>query len=326
MRFIIYGAGAIGGAIGARLQLAGFEVILIARGAHADRLTTKGLHYTSPKERLILPVTCVTSPSAIDFQPNDIVLLTVKSQDTWQALNDLALVAPNSLSIFCAQNGVSNEALAHRFFQNVYAMLVLCPATHLSPGEIIHSAAAPGGLFDTGLYPSGSDAITEAVSDAMTRAGFMSQPDDQVMRLKYAKLLSNLGNPLELILAEGESNVQIMRALKKEALACYQAGGIICTPPEAMRQRFGLVNQVNIPNAPRGGSSTWQSVARGHSDIETPFLNGEICRLGRSLGIETPVNAAVLQLSLKASKTPKAFTKMSEAALLDQSMSARAGS
>lgn len=320
MRFIIYGAGAIGGTIGARLQLAGFEVILIARGAHAEALKKNGIHYISPGENLTLPVTCVTSPEAIDYQPEDIVILTVKSQDSWQALNELALVAPAALPIFCAQNGVSNEELAHRFFQNVYAMLVLCPATHLTPGEIIHSAAAPGGLLNTGRYPSGRDAVAEAVSAAMTEAGFASEPDDQVMRLKYAKLLANLGNPLELILTNAQSSTQIMRTLKKEALACYEAASIECTAPDVMRQQFSLVKQVSIPNAPRGGSSTWQSVARGHSDIETAFLNGEICRLGRSLGIQTPANATVLQLALKASKAPKTFLKMSEESLMEQAM------
>ena len=322
MRFIIYGAGAIGGTIGARLQLAGFEVVLIARGAHAEALKENGIRYISPDENLSLPVTCVTTPEAIDYQPEDIVILTVKSQDSWQALNELALVAPTALPIFCAQNGVSNEALAHRFFRNVYAMLVLCPATHLTPGEIIHSAAAPGGLFSTGRYPSGIDGVAIAVSAAMTRAGFVSEPDDRVMRLKYAKLLANLGNPLELILTNDQSSRQIMRRLKKEALVCYEAAGIECTAPDVMRQQFGLVKQVSIPGAPRGGSSTWQSVARGHSDIETAFLNGEICRLGRSLEIETPANAMVLELALKASKAPDTFMKMSEQTLVEHTQPA----
>ncbi|MYE83629.1 MAG: ketopantoate reductase family protein, partial [Gammaproteobacteria bacterium] len=45
MRFIIYGAGGIGGTIGARLHLTGHDVLLIARGAHLDALRTDGLRF-----------------------------------------------------------------------------------------------------------------------------------------------------------------------------------------------------------------------------------------------------------------------------------------
>ena len=47
MRFIVYGAGAIGAVIGAGLQQAGYEVVLIARGAHAQALRERGLRVES---------------------------------------------------------------------------------------------------------------------------------------------------------------------------------------------------------------------------------------------------------------------------------------
>ena len=51
MRFIIYGAGAIGGAIGGRLAESGHDVVLIARGANYDALSATG----SPSSRPIGP-------------------------------------------------------------------------------------------------------------------------------------------------------------------------------------------------------------------------------------------------------------------------------
>jgi 2-dehydropantoate 2-reductase len=43
VRFVVFGAGAIGGVVGARLFQAGAEVLLIARGAHYNAITTRGL-------------------------------------------------------------------------------------------------------------------------------------------------------------------------------------------------------------------------------------------------------------------------------------------
>jgi 2-dehydropantoate 2-reductase len=47
---------------------------------------------------------------------------------------------------------------------------------------------------------------------------------------------------------------------------------------------------------PRGGGSSWQSIARGTGDIESDFLNGEIVLLGRLHGVPTPANEALQAL------------------------------
>ena len=318
MRMIIYGAGAIGGTLGSRLHLAGFDVLLIARGAHAAAIRAQGLRYCNPESEMTQPIPCVNHPDRIIFQPDDAVLLTVKSQDTLQALTDLARVAPSSIRVFCAQNGVQNEALALRFFKHVYGMLVLCPGTHLTPGEVINSAANPGGLFDTGCYPQGIDAAAEAMATALTQAGFSAAADPNVMAIKYAKLLQNLGNPLQLLLSDVDRIREIMRVLTKEALSCFAAANIDCVDAKTSRARFGVVQPGAVANAPRGGSSTWQSVARGQQQIETPFLNGEICQLGRLFQIPTPANQLLLTLSLEVAAAPDTFlTRSSEDLLKD---------
>ena len=51
-----------------------------------------------------------------------------------------------------------------------------------------------------------------------------------------------------------------------------------------------------IDGAPRGGGSTWQSLARSTGRIETDFLNGEIVLLGRLHGVPTPVNEKLARL------------------------------
>ena len=90
----------------------------------------------------------------------------------------------------------------------------------------------------------------------------------------------------------------ISRMLREEALACYRAAGIDCATAEETRERRGGVLEMGeIPGIPRGGGSSWQSVARGTGDIETDYLNGEIVLLGRLHRVPTPANDVVQQLA-----------------------------
>ena len=57
-----------------------------------------------------------------------------------------------------------------------------------------------------------------------------------------------------------------------------------------------------IAGATRDGGSTWQSLARGSSTLETDYLNGEIAMLGRLHGVATPVNELLQQLAAEAAR------------------------
>jgi 2-dehydropantoate 2-reductase len=90
MRFIVYGAGAIGGVIGARLHQAGNEVVLIARGEHLKAIQRDGLKLEAWEESVKLAIPAVGDPSEIEFRADDVVFLCMKTQDTAEALQRLA--------------------------------------------------------------------------------------------------------------------------------------------------------------------------------------------------------------------------------------------
>ena len=199
MRFVIYGAGAIGGAIGARLFQTSHDVVLIARGAHLDAIQRDGLLFRTPEGEDRLHVPAVRHPSEVDWRSGDIVILTMKTQDTEPALRDLEAAAGPGVPVICAQNGVENERLAARRFPFVYAMLVAMPATFLVPGEITASAGPLSGCLHAGCYPSGVDEIITAVCAELAASRFHCEPTPDVMALKYRKLAHNLGNGLDVI-------------------------------------------------------------------------------------------------------------------------------
>lgn len=294
MRYVVYGPGAIGGAIGGRLFQHGREVLLIARGAHHDALRDRGLELQSPEGDVVLPVPVAASPAQADLRPDDVVVLAMKSQDTAAALRALA-EAGADLPVVCAQNGVENERAAARRFSRVYGMCVFLPGVHLEPGVVQIHAAAPAGILDVGCFPHGVDALAERVAADIDGSGFLSRADPDVMAQKQAKLLMNLGNALEAAVGPTGRGGELYRRARDEALACFAAAGIEVASGDDPRR--SEIRRGTVSGGERPGGSSWQSLARGLGSIETDYLNGEIVLLGRIHGIPTPVNALLQRVA-----------------------------
>ena len=112
MRFIIYGAGGVGGVIGAQLHKAGTDIALIARGEHLGRLQTEGLRYQTPFVDECLQLPAFGHPEEIEPREDDVVIMTMKSQHTEAALDALRAVRGSNIPVVCCQNSVANERLA----------------------------------------------------------------------------------------------------------------------------------------------------------------------------------------------------------------------
>ena len=291
MRFVIYGAGGIGGTIGARLHLSGFEVVLIARGAHYEAIVRDGLRFVSPSQDVRLRIPCFPHPRDAEIRPDDAVILCVKGQHTEDALRDLCSATAGDARVICCQNGVENERLSLRRFPHTYAMVVMLPAEHLEPGVVVNFAEDTAGGLDAGCYPQGVDNFIETVTAALRRAGFSSAPDSAIMGQKYAKLLGNLNNAVQA--ATGAGSRAVAAKLREEALACYRAAGVHCATVEETRARRADIRGREVPGHDRHGGSSLQSMLRGTGDIETDFLNGEIVLLGRLHGVPVPANTVV---------------------------------
>ena len=294
MRFVIYGAGGIGGTIGARLHLSGFEVGLIARSAHYEAIVRDGLRFVSPSRDVHLNIPCFPHPDEADIRPDDAVILCMKGQHTEDAVRDLHAATGGEARVICCQNGVENERLALRRFPHTYGMVVLLPAEHLEPGVVVNFAEGTAGCLDAGCYPDGVDNFIETVAAALRRAGFSSAPDGAIMGQKYAKLLGNLNNAVQA--ATGTGSRAVAAKLREEALACYRAAGIHCATVEETRARRADIRGREVPGRDRHGGSSLQSMLRGTGDIETDSLNGEIVLLGRLHGVPVPANTVVQQV------------------------------
>jgi 2-dehydropantoate 2-reductase len=303
MRFVIYGAGAIGGLLGGCLHEAGHRVELIARGRHLTALQTAGLTIERPDREVVLDVPAVGRPDELDWTDATAVVLTMKSQDTEAAVEALEAVAPPETPIVCAQNGVASERRTARRFANTYGLNAICPASHLEPGVILGHSAPIGGLMDLGRFPSGTDATAQALADAIGGATFESVARPDIMRWKYRKLLMTLSNGIDALCATAGQPTEIYRLAVDEAEAVLAAAGIDVVSDEEERERRGdLIQILPTGRSTWGGGSSWQSLARGTRTIEADFLNGEIALLGRLHAVPTPVNTFLQRRTVAAAR------------------------
>lgn len=306
MRFVVVGAGAIGGVVGARLAQGGHSVVLIARGRHYEAIRDRGLCVESPDGPAQLRLPVVNHPSGIAWTDEDVVLLATKSQDSPAALADLASAAPSTTPVVCVQNGVANERMALRAFANVYGVFVFCPTGYLKPGIVQAWLAPMTGILDLGRYPSGVDGRAEELASALRGATFHSEPRTDIMRWKYRKLLMNLGNAVDALCGSAARSSDLDERARREGAACLSAAGIaFASEDEDGVSREKALRTGVIDGRERPGGSSWQSLERGAGSIETDYLNGEISLIGRLNGVPTPVNTLLQRLSREAVRDGK---------------------
>ena len=321
MRYIVLGAGAIGGTIGGRLAQAGHDVVLVARGAHLDALRARGLKLATPEGTVTLNIPAVGGPDEIGLRDGDVLLLATKTQDAEAVLNEWAwppvpdggpqggTAAAGSLPVVCAQNGVAGERIALRRFRRVYGMCVWLPATHLEPGTVEAQGTPKAGLLHVGRYPAGIDATAEQIGTDLAGSGFLAPVTADVMRWKYGKLLANLANAIEALAGHRALSeaAGLRRQARAEGIAALGAAGIgYASDLESATARGDQVRIMPVNGTERTGGSSWQSLTRGTGSIEADFLNGEIVLLGREHGVPTPVNEVLQQLANQAARQRRA--------------------
>lgn len=298
MRSIVLGAGAIGGVVGGLLARAGREVVLVARGPHLAALRDRGLRVDTPDGSFVVNPPTLATGEPFAWRPDDAVLLATKTQDADAALR--ALAAPPDVPVLCLTNGVEAERIALRHARDVYGGCVFLPGTHLEPGVVQVWAAPVPGTLDIGRYPDGTGEHGDALVGELLAAGLDSVLRPTIMKWKRGKLLANLANGAEALCGPTARTSSLATLAKTEGRACFAAAGLSCiTETEAVSRQ---VPGRPIAGATRTGGSTWQSLARGASALETDYLNGEIVLLGRLHGVPTPINLALQRLAAQAAR------------------------
>ena len=297
MRYVVYGAGAVGGVIGSRLRLAGLATTVVARGEHLARIRDSGLVLDAQDGRRTIDLAATDTASDIEWTDDTVVLLTVKSHQTEVALDDLEAHAPEDTVVVAAQNGVANETAALRRFSRTYAVCVMLPALHLEPGVVVQKCHPTPGILDIGRFPRGADPTAEAIAADLRTAGFESQARPDIMAWKYRKLLTNAVGDVPTVIAPDDDAEELARQVAAEGAAVYTAAGIDAVTAESDDARRGDLLRPRADIARFGGNSLAQSLARG-LPTEIHHRVGELVLLGRLHGVPTPACERVLRTAL----------------------------
>jgi 2-dehydropantoate 2-reductase len=294
VRVIIYGAGAVGSVIGGRLRQGGADVAVVARPAHVEAIRDRGLILRTAKGSDVIDLEAVTSIGELTPSGDDVVIVTAKTQDTPQIhaeLSDWCADVP----VVCGTNGVEQERIALRRFADVYGMVIQLPAQFEKAGEVTVLCAPTNAILDVGRYPSGVDDTAKQLAALLDGSPhLLSEADDDVMTKKYGKLLINLGNAADAACAIAGRGSGVVAAAIEEGKRAFAAAGIRWEQPPDRVDHYkarAATMQFDIPAGDTFiGGSTWQSLMKGASSLETDYFNGEIIMLGRVHGVATPAN------------------------------------
>ncbi|MCQ3936198.1 MAG: 2-dehydropantoate 2-reductase [Chloroflexi bacterium] len=325
LKFLVFGAGAIGTYIGGSLALAGHQVAFVEQPKMVTELLAKGLRLdlTMDQKRrtkdafLVEPRSFVIEPSleeALNFGPFDAAIFALKSFDTEPAMQGLKPFAGKLPPILCLSNGVENEAIIAETLgaDKVIYGTVTSAIGRRGPGDIVLEKLRGVGIAEG--HPL-SEKLTAVFDNAFLNCRLY--PD--ALSMKWSKMLTNLiANPTSAILdmtaAQVFANKDLYRIeieMLRECLAVMRAMNLEVvdlpgTPVRALAFAAKLPPWLSRPilsraaGGGRGGKMPSFHIdlhsGRGKSEVE--YLHGAVVREGAARGIPTPVNKVLTETLL----------------------------
>lgn len=307
MKFAIMGSGGVGGYFGGRLAEAGEEVTFVARGEHLAAMQRDGLSIESIKGDVTLkPVRATDDPATVGAV--DCVIVAVKAWQVREAAEAIRpLIGPDTM-VLPLENGVEAAETLAEVLGEAPVLDGLCGilAWRQGPGQIRHGGVDPFVRF--GERDNRSSERIRRLKAAFDRAsGLSAEIPDDIQVAVWSKFLficamSGIGSitraPIGVTRQLPETRALIERLLD-EIDAVARAHGV-AFPDDAVARAMRFIDAM-----PAESTSSMQRDIQAGRPSELDSQNGAVVRLGREVGVATPVHALI------------------HAALLPQEMAAR---
>ena len=290
MRIAVFGSGGVGGYFGGRLAAAGEDVTFLARGAHLAAMQTDGLHIASPLGDAHIPnVQATDRPEAVG--PVDVVLFTVKLYDVEASAAALGpMIGPDTV-VITLQNGVDAMDMVARHVGDhpVAGGAAYIVAVIDKPGHIRHTTAQQ---LVFGERDGRRSERLVTFEEAGARAGFQAQASTDVIAAlwtKFVRLATWSGmttvtrSPMGVV-RDTPATFELMVAAIEEVIAVGRAKGVNL-PADLMDTTLTMVKSFPANSK----SSMLEDIERGRR-LELPWLSGAVVRIGREVGVPTPIH------------------------------------
>lgn len=298
MRFLIYGAGALGQAIGCMLAADGHRVDLLLRPRFVDALKTSGLEvtgifgeYRAAANQLGL----LASLKGRNGGEYDAVLLTTKTYDTDRAITEIAGMRDCYCPVASLQNGCGNlEKLGERLGrERALAGRVITGFEIERPGSVRITVSADA-VHVGGCVRGAIPGAAKRLAEALAHAGLPSIAVDDVYQSLFAKLLYNCAlNPLGAVLgvhygalADSVETRMIMDQVIEETFAVIAAMGGTTPWPNAAAYQKVFYGQL-VPATYNHRASMLQDL-ENNKPTEVEAMVGYVAAQGRKYGVGTP--------------------------------------
>lgn len=294
MRYLIVGAGGIGGYFGARLAADGNDVTFQVRGRQAEAMTERGLTLMSP-----LGDVTIEKPQLLADQGDpgffDGILLCTKLWDLESAAEAVAPLLARDSFVAPLQNGVESEEIVAAVVgrQHVVGGVAEISAHIEAPGVIRHHGKLARVTF--GELDGAKSWRLEALEAAFSAAGVDVRLSDDIAKNLWQKFV--LLTALAGVTAYRRQNVGAVfsdpdsRALYgdlvRETVAVARAKGI-ALPDDVADKAIAVIEQF-----PPGVKSSMLVDLEQGNRLELPWLNAAVVRFGQEVGVATPRHAEV---------------------------------
>ena len=296
MKIVVVGSGAIGSLYGAFLsRFEDTEVILVGRNPHVSAIQTIGLKIKGILGDHTFKMKAMQSASEVDNA--DLVIVTTKTYDTVTAAKSAKHLIDAGASILLIQNGLGTEELVAKALNTtkVLRATTCMGALRTSPGVV---TATGCGLTEIGSRYAENYDLVERLSMMMKEVGFDVRTSENIEGVVWTKTLVNCGiNPVGALTGLSNGDVYKNQALRglivrlvKEAVQVVEALGVELTTEDPVRYALGTAKATgdNI-------NSMLQDLQAGKR-TEIDAITGEVIRLAKQFGIETPSSDAVYAL------------------------------
>lgn len=294
MKFLILGAGGIGGYFGAKLSTAGVDTWFVARGKHLQGMKQHGLKIISAQERLTVAPNKFTD-NVTDAGKVDVALFCVKSYDTENAAHQLAPALHKDSIVISLQNGIDNESIIRRIIPmgTVYGGVAYIYSTITAPGEITRFEGPTKIVF--GPLDNVVTEQSRQIQTVLGKAGIKSDLSPNVEQELWKKFIFITGASgvtaltrltLGEILAHGETR-DLTKAIMEETLAIARAKNIPFEPT-LIDTFFETLSK--FKNETR--SSLYYDLVNG-KPMEVESLAGAVVKMGEQLGVPTPIHKTI---------------------------------
>jgi len=294
MKFLVLGAGGIGGYFGAKLANAGEDVWFIARGKHLETMKLRGLKVRSAQESFTVAPQKITG-SVKDAGTVDVVLFCVKSYDTENAAQQLAPALGKDTVVISLQNGIDNENKIRQIIKTgtVYGGVAYIYSTITAPGEITRYEGPTKIVF--GPLDNTLTDQSRRMLETFTKAGISADLSSAIQQELWKKFIFISGAAgvtaltrltLGELLAHPETR-KLSRDIMEETLAIARAKHI-ALDANLIDTFFETLSK--FKNDTR--SSLYYDLANG-KPMEIEAIAGAVVKMGEELHIATPIQKTI---------------------------------